>query len=271
MTRPIRASAGLAVLALLVEAAAGRAQTTGAIEGRLSDSAGGVLVGASVSATSPRLQGTRTAVTDSAGHFRIPQVPPGEYVVRAGLLGFREAGKTATVRLDGTVQVDFALEPLRTEDVLVSGEAPSIDHASTTTGTSYTSSVITRLPVSRNYADIVRSNPGVSTDRGVTQGRSLSLTVYGATSAENQWIIDGVNTTNVFRGVQGKAINNEFVEEVEVKTGGYEAEYGRAFGGVINVITKSGGNEYHGDAFVYFDSTDTAAEQVFEEGDSEIA
>ena len=117
----------------------------------------------------------------------------------------------------------------------------------------------------------MKANPGVSTDRGDTEGRSLALTIYGATSAENQWIIDGVNTTNVFKGVQGKAINNEFVQEVEVKTGGYQAEYGRALGGVVNVITKSGGNEFHGDGFVYYDSTGTAAEKQFKPGDSGIA
>src|SRR4029453_11973842 len=131
-------------------------------------------------------------------------------------------------------------------------------------------SVISRLPVARNYADIVKSNPGVSTDRGDTQGRSLALAIYGATSAENQWIIDGVNTTDPYKGVQGKAINNEFVQEVEVKTGGYQAEYGRALGGVINVIQKPGGNEFHGDGFVYYDSTGTAAEKEFKPGDSGI-
>ena len=103
------------------------------------------------------------------------------------------------------------------------------------------------------------------------KGRSLTLSIYGATSAENQWIIDGVNTTNVRRGVQGKAINNEFVQEVEVKTGGYPAEYGRALGGVVNVITRSGGNEFHGDGFVYYDSTGTAAEKEFKPGDSGLA
>ena len=196
-----------------------------------------------------------------------PAVPPGEYTVRAALPGFRQAEKTATVRLDSTASVDFVLEPLQTEAVVVSGEAPAIDQTSTTTGTSYTSSVISALPVSRNYADIVKSNPGVSTDRGDTKGRSLALTIYGATSAENQWIIDGVNTTNPFQGIQGKAINNEFVQEVEVKTGGYQPEYGRALGGIVNVITKSGGNVYHGDAFAYYDSTGTAAEQEFKPGD----
>ncbi len=72
---------------------------------------------------------------------------------------------------------------------------------------------------------------------------------------ENQWIIDGVNTTDVFKGIQGKAINNEFVQEVEVKTGGYQAEYGRALGGFVNVITKSGGNAVPRGAFLYYDST----------------
>ncbi len=261
----------IVVTVLLLAVRAGRGQTTGEIEGRLTDPAGGALGGAGVSASSPSLQGTRTTFADPQGAFHIPAVPPGEYTVRADLPGFRRAQKTATVRLGGTARVDLVLEPVQTEEVLVSGEAAAIDLTSTTTGTNYTSRTITRLPVSRNYADIVRSNPGVSTDRGDTQGRSLALTIYGATSAENQWIIDGVNTTNAFKGVQGKAINNEFVQEVEVKTGGYQAEYGRALGGVVNVITKAGGNVFHGGAFVYYDSTATAADKEFEPEDSGIA
>ncbi len=237
----------------------------------MADSSGGALPGVAVQAASPSLQGVRAATTDREGRFRFAALPPGAYAVRAELSGFRPAEKSATVSLDATATADFTLEPALTEQVAVIGEAPPVDLASTTTGTNYKNRVITRLPVSRNYADIVRSNPGVSTDRGDTQGRSLALTVYGATSAENQWVIDGVNTTNVFKGVQGKAINNEFVEEVEVKTGGYQAEYGRALGGVVNVITKSGGNVFHGDGFAYYDASGTAAEKQFKPGDSGIA
>ncbi|MEP6801399.1 MAG: TonB-dependent receptor plug domain-containing protein, partial [Acidobacteriota bacterium] len=101
---------------------------------------------------------------------------------------------------------------------------------------------------------IVQSQPGVQTDYGETQGRSLALSVYGSTSAENLFIVDGVNTTNVIKGFQGKSLNPEFIQEVEVKTGGYQAEYGRNTGGVINVITKSGGNEFHGDVFGYYNN-----------------
>jgi len=264
-----RTGPGLALL-LLLPAAAALAQTTGRIEGIVRDAEGGALSGAAVQASSASLQGVRATTTDREGRYRLAALPPGVYVIRVEAPAFRRSEKPATVLLDATATVDFALEPAVEEQVAVGGEVPVIDGASTTTGTSYTSEVVKRLPVGRNYADIVRSNPGVDVDRGDTQGRSLALTIYGATSAENQWLIDGINTTNVIKGVQGKAINNEFVEEVQVKTGGYQAEYGRALGGIVNVITKSGGNVLHGDGFAYHDSSGTAAQQVFKSGEDKV-
>jgi hypothetical protein len=254
---------GLAIFGSAL-AAAGEAQTTGQIEGVVRDSTGGVLPGVSVLATSPSLQGQRTFVADREGRFRFPAVPPGFYSVTATHPGFRPASESATVSLGSTATVSLTLDPEVQELVAVTGAAPPIDQVSTTTGTSYTDKVVAQLPVSRNYADIVKANPGVLSDKGQTQGRSLALSIYGATSAENQWIIDGVNTTNVSKGTQGKAINNEFVQEVEVKTGGYQAEYGGALGGIINVITKSGGNTFHGDAFFYYDSDATQAVREFD-------
>ncbi len=246
--------------------------TTGTILGTVRDTAGGPMPGVGVQISSASLQGVRTATTEGDGRFRFPALPPGVYTVKASLAGFHDAEKEATVTLDATVTADFTLEPELQESVAVTGSAPLVDTTSTTTGTSYTSRVITHLPVARNYADIVRSNPGVLPDTGETQGRSLALSIYGSTSVEHQWIIDGVNTTNVLKGMQGKAINNEFVQEVEVKTGGYQAEYGRAIGGVINVITKSGGNQFHGDGFVYYDSSALQAEREFEPGvDSDLS
>jgi carboxypeptidase family protein/TonB-dependent receptor-like protein len=261
-----------ALTALLVVCAASavRAQTTGNIEGKVTDSSGSPLPGVTVEATSPNLQGARTSVTQPDGSFRFPAVAPGSYVLKAHLEGFPPVEKAATVSLDATATVDMVLQLAATEQVVVSGQAPLIDTTSTTTGTNYTSSVIAKLPVDRNYADIVLANPGVDTDRGDTEGRALALTIYGTTSAENQWVIDGVNTTNVYKGTQGKVIISEFVQEVEVKTGGYQAEYGRALGGVINVVTKSGGNVYHGGGFVYYDSAGTTAEREFQPGDTVI-
>ncbi|MCM3877701.1 MAG: TonB-dependent receptor [Thermoanaerobaculia bacterium] len=249
----------LAVLGLTANVA--YSQTTGEIEGTLTDTNGGPLPGAAVEIKSASLQGTRTAVTDAAGRFRFPALAPGNYTVTAALSGFGKVERTnVRVGLGATATVLVTMTVSVKEEIVVTGEAPAVDVASTTTGTTYTARVISQLPVGRNYADIVRSQPGVQTDTGETQGRSLALSIYGSTSAENLYLIDGVNTTNVIKGFQGKSINNEFVEEVEVKTGGYQAEFGRNTGGVINVITKSGGNEFHGDAFGYYDNTNMKAQ-----------
>ena len=259
-----------AMTAAICVAAVAAAQTTGRIDGivRLSD--GGPVAGASVEARGLRTPGSRSAVTDAKGRYHLPELSPGTYEVRAFVPGFRTANRQIVVSLGTAAAVDFTLDPAAREDVVVSGETPPIDTASAAGGTHYTSRIVAKLPVDRNYADIVRANPAVDTDRGDTQGRSLALTIDGATSAENQWIIDGVNTTSVIKGVQGKAINNEFVEEVEVKSDGYSAEYGRALGGIVNVVTKSGGNELHGDAFVYADSSGTAAREVFTPGETSV-
>ena len=256
----------LGCLALLVCRPASAQTTTGNIEGVVRDTSGDALPGATLQTSSPSLQGLRVTVSDRDGRFRFPAVPPGIYTVKASLPSFRASEKEATVTLDATATADFQLEPEVREEVAVSGEAPLVDTTSTTTGTNYSSQVIAHLPVSRNYADIVRTNPGVLPDQGETQGRSIALSIYGSTSVEHQWIIDGVNTTNVLKGMQGKAINNEFVQEVEVKTGGYQAEYGRALGGIINVITKAGGNTFHGEGFVYYDSDALRADRVFVPG-----
>jgi outer membrane receptor protein involved in Fe transport len=117
----------------------------------------------------------------------------------------------------------------------------------------------------------VRSNPGVTEDRADRQGRSTALTVYGSTSAENNFLVDGVDTTNVIRGLQGKVINNEFIQEVEVKTDSYRAEYGNATGGIINVITKSGGNTFSGSVFGRYNSASLRADQVFTANDSDTS
>ncbi|MBL8111866.1 MAG: TonB-dependent receptor [Acidobacteria bacterium] len=262
--RLVSAASALAILAGLASSPA-LAQLTGNIDGTVHDTSNAPLPGVSVELKSPALLGARTAVTDASGRFRFPAVPPGTYKVTSSLSGFKTVERTGVkVELGGTATLSIPMEISVTEQIVVTGEAPVVDVASTTTGTNYSSSVISKLPVGRNYADIVRSQPGVQTDSGETQGRSLALSIYGSTSAENLYLIDGNNTTNVIKGIQGKAINNEFVQEVEVKTGGYQAEFGRNTGGVVNVITKSGGNEFHGGVFGYYDSTGMKADNELE-------
>jgi outer membrane receptor protein involved in Fe transport len=250
------------VLAVVVSSVAPRAvaQTTGAIDGVVSDTGGASLPGAKVEAKSPSLQGVRSVATDVAGRYRFSSIPPGTYTVTVSLAGFRSVQRNGiVVTLDGTASVPFRLDISKTTEIVVTGEMPVVDTTDTTTGINIRQDVVGKMPLGRNYAAAVAMNPGVSIDPGDTQGRALAFSIYGATSIENQYLVDGVNTTNVIRGFQGKALSQEFVEEVQIKTGGYEAEYGRAMGGIINVVTKSGGNAFKGDAFGYFQSKSLTA------------
>jgi outer membrane receptor protein involved in Fe transport len=241
----------LAVLGLTSNVA--YSQTTGTIDGVVSDTSDAPLPGAKVEAKSPSLQGVRSVVSDASGRYRFAAVPPGTYTVTASLPGFRSIQRNGiVVTLDGTASVPFRLDISKTSEITVTGEMPVVDTTDTTTGINIRQEIAGKMPLGRNYASAVAMNPGVSIDSGDTQGRALAFSIYGATSIENQYLVDGVNTTNVIRGFQGKALSAEFVEEVQIKTGGYEAEYGRAMGGIINVVTKSGGNEFKGDAFGYF-------------------
>ena len=255
-----RFTLALSVCLLLLVPAVSLAQTTGTVEGSVTDQSNSPLPGVTVELTSPNLQGTRTAVTAADGRYRFPSIPPGAYTVTAELSGFGKVQRKATVALDATATVNLSLSLSTSAEITVTGEAPMVDSTSTTQGSNYSAKVIDKLPVGRNYADIVFTQPGVQADFGETQGRSLAISIYGSTSSENLFLIDGVNTTNVIKGFQGKDINNEFIQEVEVKTGGYQAEYGRNTGGVVNVITKSGGNEFHGGVFGYYNDTGMRAD-----------
>ncbi len=260
MKSAYRFSLALSVCLLLLAPVAVFAQTTGTVDGTVTDQSGAPLPGVTVELTGPNLQGMRTAVTSADGRYRFPSVPPGPYKVVASLSGFGRVQKNATVTLGSTASVAMQLSLSTTAEVTVTGEAPLVDVTSTTQGSNYSAAVMSKLPIGRNYAQIVFTQPGVQADFGETQGRSLAISIYGATSSENLFLIDGVNTTNVIKGFQGKDINTEFIQEVEVKTGGYQAEYGRNTGGVINVITKSGGNDFHGGVFGYYNNTGMRAD-----------
>ena len=235
-------------------ASAAVAQTTGDLEGIVADQNGAPLPGVSVELRSPQLQGTRIAVTDNAGRYRFPVLAPGVYSVTAQLSGFTKVERSGLkVSLGATTTIPITIGLSLKEEIVVTSEAPAVDTSKTTIGTTATLDSIQRLPLGRNFASVANLVAGTGTDV------SGNVTVYGATGLENAYIIDGVNTTGVKTGTQAKQLNNEFIQEVEVKTGGYEAEYGRVLGGTINVVTKSGGNEFRGDVFGYYDSGSLAA------------
>ena len=244
---------------LLLIAPVAFGQTTGTIQGTINGTDGRPLPGVTVEASSPSLQGTRTSVTGNDGNFRFVSLAPGTYKVRASLSGFTTVERTTTVKLDSAATVTMSLQVSAKEELVVTGEAPVVDSTTAESGLQIRQETAQKLPVGRNYASVVAIQPSVATDQSETQGRALAFSIYGATSVENSYLVDGINTTNVIKGFEGKALSQEFIEEVQVKSSGYEAEYGRATGGVVNVVTKSGGNQFHGDAFGYFTEKGTTA------------
>jgi len=235
------------------------AQTTGDITGHITDEQGGPLPGVTVEGRSPAFQGVRSAVTDATGTYRLILLPPGTYTITATLQGFARSEGTIIVSLGKTSSGDLKLRPSATAEVVVSAQAPLIDQESTAIGTNIDNRQIRSLPTGRSYTSVVQISPGISTQTANTAAFANTIVVNGSTGLENSFVIDGVLTSGVEYGAQGKDLNYEFIQEIEVKTGGYQAEYGRSTGGIINVITKSGGNEFHGEGFAYYDNSSLQA------------
>ncbi len=228
-----------------------RAQTTGSIRGTV-ETGQTALPGVTVEAKSPNLQGTRTAVTDNGGRFNLTLLPPGTYTLTATLEGFATKTEAIKLGLDQVASVHLEMVAAATAEVTVTGQAVAVETESNTIGRNLDQKAFQALPTGRNYASVAQLASGVNTDS--SDVRQTSITVYGSTGLENNYLVDGANTTGAEIGNQGKVLNYEFIQEVELKEGGYEAEYTGAMGGILNVITKSGGNEFHGDAFGYFDN-----------------
>ena len=235
----------LAAALLLVPVTGAYAQTTGRIFGQVLDAQGAALPGATVTVSSPSLQGTQTQVADSEGNFRFPSLPPGRYTVKVELASFKPVEqKNVEVGLDRTVTLPLTMQLAGvSETVTVSATQTGVDTTSTVTGVNAGEDLFNRIPLRRDFYAVARVAPGTTED-------AVGTAISGSTGAENQYIIDGLNTTGIEVGDKGKTLNFDFVQEVEVKTGGMPAEYGRMTGGVINVITKSGSNIFKGSGFV---------------------
>ncbi len=238
----------LATLALVLPAVA--QEQRGSIQGVVKDSQGGALVGATVVAK--RAGGASVeAVTDSVGSFRFNALSPGEYEITATLSGFAPAKVAAIdLRLGQVLSINLGLKPGGlTETVQVVGESPLIDVKQSARATNLRAEDIEKMPKGRDFTSLVTQAPGANNETKLG-----GISIDGASASENRFIIDGAETTDIRYGTSGKRLITDFVEEVQVKSSGYAAEYGGATGGVINAITKSGANNFRGDVMAYFSS-----------------
>ena len=222
----------------------------GKIVGKVADDQGNALPGVTVEATSPKLVGKAATVTDDGGNFRLLALPSGTYEVTFSLQGFRTlVRKDIILQLSQTIVINVTLTQAAIEEqVTVVGQSPLIDVKSTVKGMTMTKELFMSLPRSRNFDGLLSTVPGVQYDN-VGGG----LMVDGATGTENMWYMDGSDITQPHIGTRSQSAVMELVEEVKVTASGYNAEFGGSMGGVVNVITRSGGNSFHGDIVGYYE------------------
>jgi hypothetical protein len=242
----------VAVIVLGAALSAFSQETTGSIEGTIKDPQGNLVAGVPVTVTGVTLGFTRSTTSKDDGRFVITQLPPGIYkVTAAASSGFGEqVRERAEVVLGKPTVVDFSLQPAgATGTVVVSATDNPIAMTDNKIQTNITAQIADLLPKGTNFTSLLTVAPAVR-----NEPLSGGFQVDGASGSENTFIIDGQEVSN-FRTGTLNTNNNipfQFIQDIQVKSSGFEAEYGGATGGVINVVTKSGGNDFHGEAGVSF-------------------
>lgn len=211
-----------------------------------------------VSVTSENLIGEQAVVTDSSGIFRLPNLPPGAYTFEVASKGYVTQSRSGVqLQANATVRIDTRLSKLDSD----SGDrreiyvpAPTIDVGSAATGMNISQEFSKRVPIAspgakgganRSFEAVAEATPGARTD---TYGTSVA----GTTSPENNYVVDGISVSNPAFGINGSGLSVEFLQEVNVDSGGYMPEYGRSTGGIISAVTQSGGNQLHGSVWGFY-------------------
>jgi outer membrane receptor protein involved in Fe transport len=234
--------------------------STGSISGTVVDSSGAGVPGASITIRSADTGATRTTTSGTTGTFTFPYLIPGNYSISTELSGFTPVKvANATVSVGGDTTVRLVLEPAGVQAaVTVSSEAPLIETTKSEVASVVDEKLIKALPANgRNFLDFVLATPGVVKDNF----RVGDLVFAGQRGTLNSIVVDGTDNNNTFFGQalgrtgSGRApyqFSLDSVKEFQVNSNSYSAEYGRAGGAVINVVTKSGTNEFHGNAFYFY-------------------
>ncbi len=247
------------------------AQQQGAISGGLngivSDTTGAVIPGTTVTLHGP--QGDRVLTTDSNGRFTATNLVPGYYDVTAtkdGFMMLQSKHNEVVVNVSSTLNLTMQVGNVG-QTVEVTAAAVAIDTQSTAITSNLTDTFYNSVPMPRNVSAIFYAAPGVASGQvagspGQTGPGAANPSIGGASGLENLYVVDGVTITdqafgsigtfNRFHGALGTGINLAFIKEVNVKTTAFEPQFGKATGGIVQIVTKSGGNQYHGAVAAYF-------------------
>src|SRR5947209_6174299 len=254
----VRAVTGVVILVFGL-AASSAAQGTGDIVGRVADSSGGVLPGVTVTATSLATNISRTTVTSETGDYAFTLLPIGIYEVKTEL---KPQTARVTLSTSDRARVDVRLElGTVSESVTVAGESPLLQTDTSRVSSRLTAETVQNAPIAgRNIINIVQLTPGasegaanatISGNRPDDRRQTSAVSINGNTENDNLQLVDGLDNTERVMGGMGIKPSIDAIQEVVVQTNLYSAENGRTLGGVINIITKSGGNQFHGSGFYF--------------------
>jgi Carboxypeptidase regulatory-like domain/TonB dependent receptor-like, beta-barrel len=265
-------AAALSLAVLGPGLAQAQTRVTGAdLEGVVRDETGEVVPGVGITAVNMDTALSRTTATDTAGRYMLPAIPPGVYSVTAELFGFGGQSRANVPLLLGqSARVDFSLRLSGvTELITVSDSAPVLDARRTAVAYTVGQSQIHNLPINgRNFISFSLITPGVVQDRatsGIAGTSGLSFT--GQSSRANNIMVDGFdNNDSTLGGVRG-LFSQEAIREFQVLTDSFSAEFGEASGGVVNIVTRTGTNQLHGEAFAFFRNDSLNARDHFERYD----
>ncbi len=225
-------------------------QTTGTIEGKITDDEGTFLPGVTVTIDSPVLMRTLSFVTAAKGSFRFPSCPPGKYNIRAELSGFQTVERPdVRIHLGMVVTINLTLKAAALEEhVMVIAPSPAVDVKSSKLTVTVSQEMINILPMKRDVYYLLSTNPtAVPLEGPLNPGEEhKQYSVHGSTGTQEAWALDGVNIMDPHRAWIGTNISYDSIAEIELISGGMGAEIGGAVGSYINVVSKSGGNKFSG-------------------------
>jgi hypothetical protein len=250
-------------------------ETTGGLQGTVKDPSGAVVPRARVVVTGSTLVGSKEEDTDNGGYYRFANLPPGNYTIRVTAKGFSAAKRDGvTLEVGHLPSINFTLAVgAETTVIEVTATAPVIDVTTNRTMTNVTEDVIENIPHGQSFQSMIQFAPmarneplaGGNADMGAGgtggllpgssgNGMAVGFSIGGAADSENSFLVEGQDTENISAGASQANVPFEFIQEVQVKTSGIEAEHGGALGGVVNVIMQKGSNAFHGAGFATYEA-----------------
>lgn len=251
-------------------------ETTAGLQGTVKDSSGAVVAGAKVQVTAKSLVGVKEVDTDGSGFYRFANLPPDTYSISVTATGFTTAKRDVNLDVGRLPTLDFTLEVGKSETVIeVNATPPQIDVTTNVTATDVTDDVIQTVPHGRSFQSVIQFAPaarnepllgntslggypgngtGGSSPGSTANGGDHGFSVAGGSDSENSYLVEGQETHNLIGGYSRTSVPFDFIDEVQIKNSGIQAEHGGALGGVVNVIMKKGTNSYHGSLFAQFEN-----------------